>query len=129
MYAEMMSAGGGSLRTVFGPIQKMNQMTIAHVEKIAALQMESMTTYTNLGIGRLKTAAEVNDPWSFMTYLVTQSAYLAKVGEHMIADMQKLSRLSGEFVEKARSVAHEEARAIGGASLGDVGKGAQKKAA
>lgn len=70
MYAEMMSAGGGSLRTVFGPIQKMNQMTIAHVEKIAALQMESMTTYTNLGIGRLKTAAEVNDPWSFMTYLV-----------------------------------------------------------
>lgn len=46
----------------------------------------------------------------------------------MIADMQKLSRLSGEFVEKAQSVAHEEARAIGGA-LGDVGKGAQKKAA
>lgn len=128
MYAEMMSAFGGSMRNVFAPVQKMNQMAIAHVEEIVAIQMESMKTYTNLGIGQWKAAAEVSDPWSFMAYMAKQGAYMTKVSEQFVADVQKMSRLGGDFVEKAQSVAQEEARAIGGA-LGEAGKVPAKKAA
>jgi phasin family protein len=128
MSAEMMSAFGSSLRSFFGPVQKINQMVIAHMDKVAAHHMESMKTYTNLGIGQLKAATEVNDPWSFFNYLAKQSAYMAKVSEHLVADVQKMSQLGGDFMEKAQSVAQEEARAIGGA-FGESGKSAAKKAA
>ena len=128
MYTAMMSAFGGSLWNFVRPVQSLNQMAIAHVEKVVAFQLDSATTYTNLAMGRLKTAAEVNDPWSFMGYLATQGSYATKVGEQMIADMQKLSRLSGEFIAKAQSVAQEQARSIGG-TLSEAGKGAAKKVA
>ena len=110
MYAEMMSAFGGSLRNVFAPGQKMNQMAIAQMEKILAFQMESVKTYTNLGMGQWKAAAEVSDPWSLVAYMAKQGAYATKVGEQVVSDVQKLSQLGGDFVQQAQSVAQEEAR-------------------
>ena len=128
MYAEMMSAFGDSLRNVFGPVQKINQIAIAQVEKIVALQLESVKAHANLGIGRWKAVAEVNDPWSFVSYVAKQGAYATKVGEQVVADARKLGELGGDFIEKAQTVAREEARAIGSA-LGDAGKVSAKKAA
>lgn len=128
MYALMMSAFRGSLWNVFEPVQKMNQMAIAHVEKIVAIQVESVKAHTNLGIGQMKAANEVSDPWSFMAYLVKQGTYMTKVGEQVVADGQKMKELGGDFMEKAQLVAQEEARAIGSA-LGEAGKGSAKKAA
>lgn len=128
MYTAMMSAFGGSLWSFVRPVQSLNQMAIAHVEKVVAFQLDSATTYTNLAMGRLKTAAEVNDPWSFMRYMTTQGAYMTKVGEQVISDLQKMSQLSGEFLAKAQSVAQEQARSIGG-TLSEAGKGAAKKVA
>ena len=32
MYAEMMSAFNGSMRNIFGPVQKMNDLVVAHLE-------------------------------------------------------------------------------------------------
>jgi phasin family protein len=128
MYAEMMSAFGGSLRNVFLPVQKMNQTAIAHAEKIVAIQLESLEAHTNLGIGHLKAAAEVNGPSSFMSHLVKQGKYATKVGEQVVSDVQKLSQLGGDFVEQAQSVAQEEARAIGSA-LSETEKGSAKKVA
>jgi phasin family protein len=128
MYAEMMSVFGGSLRNVFLPVQKMNQTVIAHAEKVVAIQLESLEAHTNLGIGQLKAAAEVSDPWSFVAYLAKQGSYLSKMSEQAVSDVQKLGELSGDFMEKAQSVAQEEARVIGSA-LSETEKGSAKKAA
>lgn len=128
MYAEMLSALAGSFRNISRPAQKMNQMTIAHIEKVLAIQLESAKDYANLGIGHMKAAAEVNDPWSFVGYVAKQGAYATKLGEQAVADVQKIRQLGGDFIEKAQSVVKEEARAIGGA-FGEVGKGVAKNAA
>jgi phasin family protein len=124
----MLSAFGSALRHLAVPLQKMNQVAIAHREKIVAIQMERVTTYTNLGIGRPKTAVEVNDPRSFIAYLATQGAYATTVGSQVVADIQKLSQFGSDFMVKVQSVAQAEARAIGGA-LGESCKGASKKVA
>jgi hypothetical protein len=76
----------------------------------------------------MKAAAEVNDPSSFMSYLAKQGGYMTKVSEQVVSDVQKMSQIGGDFVQKARSVAQEEARAIGSA-LSESGKGSAKKAA
>jgi phasin family protein len=127
MHAQMMSALGGSLRTFVRPVQKMNQMAIAHAEKVMAIYLESIKAQVNLGMSQWKARAEVNDPSSFMSYLAKQGGYMTKVSEQVVSDIQKISGLTGEFMEKAQSVAHEEARAIGGA-VGETGKASAKKA-
>ena len=128
MYAEMMSAFGGSMRNFVGPVQKMNQMAIAHVGKIVAMQMESVKSHASLGIGQIKAATDVDNPWGFFCYMAKQGSYMTKVGEQVVADVQKMSQLGGDFIEKAQTVAHEEARTLGTA-FGETSKGSAKKAA
>jgi phasin family protein len=128
MYADMMSAFSGSMQNFAGPIQKINQMAIAHMEKVVVIQMESVKTYTYLGIGQWKAAGEVSDPWSLARYLAKQGAYATEIAEQIIADARKLGELGGDFVQQAQSVAQEEARAIQGA-LGDTGKRSAKMVA
>ena len=128
MYALMLSAFGGSLRPVFAPLRKMNEIAIAHVEKVVAIQLESAKAHANLGIDQWKAAAEVSDPSSFMAYVAKQGAFATNIAEQVVSDVQKLRELGGDFVEKAQTVVQEEARAIGGA-LGGSGKAVAKKVA
>ncbi len=128
MYAEMMSAFGGSMRNIFVPAQKVNEMAIDHTEKVMAIYLESVKAHVDLGIGQWKAAAEVSDPWSLARYLAKQGAYATEIAEQIVADARKLGELGGDFVEQAQSVAQEEARAIGG-TLGERGKGSAKKVA
>jgi phasin family protein len=128
MYAEMISAVSGSMRNVFGPAQKVNELVVAHLEKVAAIQLESAKSLANLGIAQMKAAGAVNDPWSVFGFMAKQGTYATKLGEQLVADAQKMRELSGDFMEKAQTVAKEEARAIGGA-LAETRKVSAKKAA
>ena len=128
MSAEMMSAFNGSMRNIFGPVQKMNDLVVAHLEKVVTIQMESVKNYTNLGIAQMKAATEVNDLWSFFGYVSKQRMYVAKLSEQFVSDAQKISELGGNFMEKAQSVAQEKARAVDGA-LGKPTKAITKKVA
>lgn len=90
--------------------------------------MESMKSFANLGFARLKAAAEVTDPWSFISHIVKQGSCMTQVGEQMISDAMKIRALGANFINDAQAVAQEEARAIRTAAAG-IGKAASKKAA
>lgn len=128
MYAEILFALTRTPQNFLASTQKFNQLAISQVEKIVTIQTASLQNYTNLGIAQWKAASEVTDPWSFLTYLTKQGVTMTKIGEQVVGDAKKLSELGAHFMDEARTVAQEEARAIGGA-LGESAKAVAKKAA
>ena len=84
--------------------QELNNLAVAEVEKVTALQLASLQNYADLGVNQLKGAAAVNDLESLRAYLSTQPELLKSVGEKMVADAQALTKIGVEFGVEAQKV-------------------------
>ena len=107
MFMKTLSALTEPTKGVLEPVQKLNQHAVATVEKLAAHQIESLKTYSALGVGQLKAAAEVKDVEGLQTLMSKQIDVLSEFGEQIWADMKVVAEMGVEFVTQAANVGAE----------------------
>lgn len=89
------------------PLQRTNQFLIQRLEQWAALQMESLKAYVDLGVAQCKVALKVTDPHSLHEFVDSQFAVLSFVGHRMLDDGRMLAEWNAEGYRQADRLARQ----------------------
>lgn len=82
------------------PVRKFNQQTVAAVEKLATHQLESLKTYSDMGVNQLKAVAEVKDMNGLQKFLYGQTDVLRDFGECARSDIKAVTQACVGFVSQ-----------------------------
>lgn len=93
--------------TLINTVQKFNQLTVAKLEKLTALQMNALRGYSDLSIKHLKELAEVNNPQALQAYLGKQSESIKSVSEKLVADTKAAAEVGVEYGQEAQKIASD----------------------
>lgn len=107
MMTETLSSLTDPAKGMLEPVQKLNQEAVSTVEKLAAHQIESLKTYTALGVSQLKAAAEVKNVEGLRDLMSKQTDTLKQFGECLMSDFKAIFEMGTEFVSKATKVGAE----------------------
>lgn len=94
-------------KAALAPVQKLTDLGVANVEKLAALQIKSIEVYSNLAISQLKAALSVQDIEGLKTYLADQQEVVKTVSEKLASDAKSVVELGEKFTAEAQKVAEE----------------------
>ena len=111
MFTETLSALTKPTEGVLEPVQKLNQQAVAAVQKLAAHQLRSLKTYSELGVGQLKAAAEVRDVEGLQTLMSKQTDVVRELGERIWADTKELAQMGVDFATEAKKIGSQAAPA------------------
>jgi phasin family protein len=89
------------------PLQRTNQFLVQRLEQWAALQMESLKAYVDLGVAQCKVALKVTDPHSLHEFVDSQFAVLSFVGHRMLDDGRMLAEWNAEGYRQADRLARQ----------------------
>ncbi len=94
------------------PAREWNKLTVAHIEKLAGLQIASLQEYAELGLGQFRVAASMNDASDVQDYVRSQSEFAKTIGEKLLADSRACAELGKEFTESAQKIARESVSSV-----------------
>jgi phasin family protein len=89
------------------PLRRTNQFAIGRVEQWAAMQMESLRAYVDLGVAQIKVALKVTDPHSLHEFTDSQFAVLSFVGHRIMDDGRMAAEWCAESCRQANGVARQ----------------------
>ena len=104
MIDKTLSALTDPTKGLLEPAHKLNRQAITAVEKMAAYQIDSLKTYSRLGVSQLKAAAEVRDVEGLRNLLSKQTDVLREVGDRLMSDFKALSQIGADFVSQSSKV-------------------------
>lgn len=93
--------------TLINTVQKFNKLTVAKLEKLAALQMNALRGYSDLSIKQLKELVEINNPEALQAYLGKQSDSVKSVSEKLVADAKAATEVGVEYSQEAQKIARD----------------------
>jgi phasin family protein len=79
------------------PVINANKVTVSNFEKFVDFQMKAWQKYVDMGMDQLKTAAEVDSPKAFQSYLNKQVEVASAVRQQMLSDFKELTEMSTHF--------------------------------
>lgn len=82
------------------PLVKTNKLAVANFEKLVAFQMNTLQSYMDFSIDRLKAAAEVDSPERLQEFLTGQFEAVAVLGQKLLDDSKALAELSTELSDE-----------------------------
>lgn len=109
MITKTLSALTDPTKGLLEPVHKLNRQAITAIEKVAAYQVDSLTTYSRLGINQLKAAAEVRDVEGLKNLLSKQTDVLREVGDRLMSDFKACFQVGADFVSQSSKVDAEAA--------------------
>lgn len=112
MITKTLSALTEPTKGVLEPVHKLNQQTISAVEKLAAYQIDSLKTFSELGVSQLKAVAEVRDVKSLQNLLSKQTDVLREVGDRLMSDFKAIFKMGTDFVSQSTKVGTNEAAKV-----------------
>lgn len=102
----------GQSEKLAAPMVKLNKLNVSHIEKLAALQLNTLSTLTDLGVAQLKAAAEVRDVEGAKAIAEKQVEYVRTVGEKLMADGKAVVELAKGYSADVQKIAQEGADAV-----------------
>lgn len=91
------------------PLLKANQRAVANLEKWVGFQMNALQFYVDLGLARLKAAAEVDNFGSLQAFFAGQMEVAGNLTQKLFDDTQTLVDLytafGADFQELAKTIA------------------------
>jgi phasin family protein len=109
-------------QSFLAPIVKTNKLAVTNFEKLVAFQMNTLQSYMDFSIDRLKAAAEVDSPERLQDFLTGQFEAVAVLGQKLLDDSKALAELSAEFRDEFSQRAEENI----GEATAKAGKAADK---
>lgn len=97
MFAEMISKVIEPNQAFLAPLVNTNKLVVNHLEKVLDLQMNALQFYMDIGVDRLKAAAEVDDWGSLQDFLAGQFEVAVTMAQKMMDDTKTLVELGTDF--------------------------------
>lgn len=111
MNNEMISTITEQTRNVFTPAQEFTRLIFSNTEKLVALQLASVQSYSELGFANLKELVEINDVDAFKDYMGKHMEFLKQVNERFVDDAKAVAELGNEFTAEVHKIGQESVKA------------------
>ncbi len=92
---------------LMAPVLKANKLAVANMEKIVTLQMDSLRTYVDLGMGQLKAAVEVNNPEDLRAFVNSQVEVASTIRQRLLNDTKALADLGTNYKTEINKLTEE----------------------
>ncbi|MDX1656035.1 MAG: phasin family protein [Candidatus Competibacteraceae bacterium] len=79
------------------PVFKTNQLAVAKLEQLVSFQMDSLQTYVNLGLDRMKAAAEIDSLEAMQSFYQGQLETASTMRKMMMDDTKTLAEMMADF--------------------------------
>lgn len=103
----MNEMNAGLIESWGAPLRRTNQFVVERLEQWAALGMNSLKAYVDLGVAQVKVALKVTDPHSLHEFTDSQFAVLSFVGHRMLDDSRMLAEWSTDTCRQAHYVGRQ----------------------
>ncbi|MCB1821160.1 MAG: phasin family protein [Candidatus Competibacteraceae bacterium] len=97
MSNEMLTKMSEQYQTFLSPVIKANKLSAANLEALVNFQMNSLQSYVDMAMARMKAAADISDPASLQTFLTSQAETISSLNQKFMDDTKALSDLMGRF--------------------------------
>ena len=97
MSNEMLTKMSEQYQTFLNPVIKANKLSAANLEALVNFQMNSLQSYFDMAMARMKAAADISDPASLQTFLTSQAETISSLNQKFMDDTKTLGDLMGRF--------------------------------
>ena len=84
-------------QTYLLPVVKTNRLWVANLEKLINFQISTLQSYVDLGLGQLKTAAEISSYQELQGFLGGQVEFATNLRQKLLDDAKVFADLSASF--------------------------------
>ena len=98
-------------RNPVAPVAKANRLAVTNLEKLVTAQSSALQGYVDLGLERIKAAAEVTDVRSWQAFLNGQVETAKVLHRMLVNDGNVLAKLIGSFVAELDNLVKDSAAA------------------
>lgn len=124
MNNELFSKVAGQYEAFLAPMVKANRLAVSNYEKLVTFQMGALRSYVELGMERLKAAAQVSDLQGYQAFLNDQVQVAGVVRQKLLDDAKALADLGAGFKADFDTLVKESAATMNKAAKAAVGKAA-----
>ena len=78
-------------------IRALNKLTVASLEKIINVQLDSLRAYADLTLSQLKAGVEIKDMSDLKDYAIRQSDLVKVVNDKLAKDTRTLTEIGAQF--------------------------------
>ena len=110
---ELFAQAAEQYKTAVAPVVKVNQLTVAGLEKVTAFQMAALRTYLDISLARMKAATQVDSPESLQSFIKGQVETAEVLRTKLAEDSKALTQISTEFKSQLDALAKESAEELG----------------
>ena len=100
------------LEAAMAPVVAFNKLVMENVEAAFNLQVQALQAYADMGMKNINAGLEIRNPDEFKAYAASQKDVAENVTAQMTADVKALGELNAKFIEKARTLAEENAKVV-----------------
>ncbi len=79
------------------PVIKANKLSAANLEALVNFQMNSLQSYIDMAMNRMKAAADISDPSSLQAFLTSQAEAIASLHQKFMDDTKALADMTARF--------------------------------
>lgn len=106
----------------FGPLKQINQTFVSQIEKLSDFQIESIKSYSEIGLKRLKSAIEMEDMQTVQEFAKSEMDFMNNINQKVLDDAKKLADIGNEFKSEVEVLLKENLN-----QAGDVSKSTKSK--
>ena len=81
----------------FGPLKQINQTFVSQLEKLSDFQIESIKSYSEIGLNRLKSAIEMEDMQTVQEFAKSEMDFMNNINQKLLDDAKRLTDIGNEF--------------------------------
>lgn len=86
-----------NLQSVAAPVMRGNKLAVANLEKLVSFQLSATQSYVDLGIARMKAAAEISTPQEAQAFLKDQVETADSLRVKLLDDAKALADMFAGF--------------------------------
>ncbi len=98
------AAQAKKVETAFEPVVEFNKMMVETAEAVFNMQMESLQTYTKLGLDNLNASLHVRNVDDMVAFTEKQKEIAQEASDRFTADAKAIAELNTRFVDETRTM-------------------------
>lgn len=110
MNEETMHTLNSQFNQISVPARKFAELSLDHVQKLAAFQLDAGRNYLALALNQARSAVEFNDPKGFQTFISGQQKLLQSLAQRLGEDAQTVAAYNRDYAEAAINLTQKSAQ-------------------
>lgn len=110
------------------PFRKVNSKMLEHWEKMADYQLDMVRRYTDVALGQMREAADLQSPEQMQSYLQKSSEAVRETSDSLAKDARTLTEMGQSMTQDVQAAMRENLAGLAPAAAGGKTGGSRKAA-